>query len=400
MKMIYEVIVTDKTGKLIETVKGEDIDEVLKRAAKLALKDFLGYYYEKERLMLNSSREFAQIITDGIKKKLNSELNIFPGPSYSLPEISWDHLLNEFYENNPQPQKESGPAIPSLEKTPPEPKIDDPYYHYKFNLKDEIIPFRKKQAVEKLNMEFQRDHLIWEKKKESIEARNRVKETDYYEKLRLFEKDYEMMLEQWVNKKSEISDRTRTYKEGYQSFKPFAVEKYCELILSNTVFANIIVKRKISLKYMEDTKFLFIEYVLPAMIELNYIKEITYSEDQQKFIEVRFSESELNARYQQVLYQVVFKSLHELFHLDKINALDEITFRGILHSTDNASDKNHSIPVLSITVKRSDILHLNFEEIDMTESFKDFGGVYINNFSQTEAGIVLTESSKKKLHTN
>jgi len=62
--MIYEVIVTDKTGKLIETVKGEDIDEVLKRAAKLALKDFLGYYYEKERLMLNSSREFAQIITD------------------------------------------------------------------------------------------------------------------------------------------------------------------------------------------------------------------------------------------------------------------------------------------------------------------------------------------------
>jgi len=246
--------------------------------------------------MLNSSREFAQIITDGIKKKLISEQSIFPEVSYTLPEISWDLLLNEFYENNPQPQKESAPSIPSLERIPPEPKLDNTYYQYKFNLKDEIIPFRKKQAIEKLNSEFQRDHLIWQKKKESIEARNKTKETDYYEKLRLFEKDHELKLEEWVNKKSEISDRSRTFKEGYQNFKPFAVEKYCELVLSNSVFANIRFKRKISLKYNEGTKFLFLEYGLPSIKEFSNIKEIIYSEEQQKFVEVRFSDSELNQR--------------------------------------------------------------------------------------------------------
>jgi len=398
MKMNYEVRVTDKSGKLIESVKGENVDEVLKRAAKLASKDFLGYYYEKERMMLNSSREFAQIITDGIKKKLNSELSVFPDVSQSLPEISWDLLLNEFYENNPQPQKESAPSIPSLERIPPEPKLDDTYYQYKFNLKDEIIPFRKKQAIEKLNSEFQRDHLIWHKKKESIEARNKTKETDYYEKLRLFEKDHELKLEEWVNKKSEISDRSRTFKEGYQNFKPFAVEKYCELVLSNSVFANIRFKRKLSLKYNEGTKFLFLEYGLPSIKEFSNIKEIIYSEDQQKFVEIRFSDSELNQRYELILYQITFKALYELFHLDKVNALDEITFRGIVHYEDTSTKKSHSIPVLSVTVKRSDILDLNFNEINMKDCFKNFGGEHITNFSQTETRLVPTESSKQELH--
>jgi len=47
MKMNYEVRVTDKSGKLIETVKGENVDEVLKSAAKLASKDFLAITMKK-----------------------------------------------------------------------------------------------------------------------------------------------------------------------------------------------------------------------------------------------------------------------------------------------------------------------------------------------------------------
>jgi hypothetical protein len=384
--MKYELKVVDKSGNLLDILKGEDVDELLKKAAKLITKDFLGYYYEKERMMQNACSAFAQSLTDEIKKHLLHEQTIFPRKDYALPEITWELLLNDFYEQNPQPQKDTAPVEPVIEKIPPQPNMNDAYYQYKFNIKDEILPFRKKQTIDKLRLEFQKDYLVWEKKKDSIEARNNEKLKEYKEKLKIFEDDYANKLGDWIDKKASITDRTRTFKEGYQNLKSFAVEKFCELILTNSTIENFAFKRKVSLKYIEATKFLFVEYQLPTKSELSSIKEIAYSAESGKYEEIRFTESELDSRYKLVLYELMFKSLFELFYLDKKDALNEITFRGIIIDERTGLESKHLIPVLSFKISKNDFLKINFDEhLNLSELFHAKGGVY--QLSQSSSAL-------------
>jgi hypothetical protein len=152
---------------------------------------------------------------------------------------------------------------------------------------------------------------------------------------------------------------------------------------------NILFKRKVSLRYVSETGFLFLEYLMPSKNELSSIKEIALSPESGKFEEIRFTEKELNNRYKLVLYKIMFKALFELFHLDKINALNEITFRGTMPADETGSDVKHTIPVLSFTIKKDDFLKTSFDEhLNLEEYFISNGGVYIENSSSTNHQLI------------
>jgi hypothetical protein len=377
--MQYSIEVRSDDGQFIEMLQGEDINSLLNRAIDLKTRGFLGYYYEKKKLKNNAGKGLADYVTRDIKKQQERETSLFELTINSKLNVSWNLLLKEYDEANPQPVGEDSLAEPVFEKYPPEPKIDDSYYQYKFNVKDEFIPFRKQKSIDALKQEFEKDYRKWAKQKERVEARNRVRYEEFMELRKKQDSTNNKKFQEWEKIRNKIADDVKKYSNGYSKLNSESVEKFCELILNRSDFKGLKVDRKPALKYVPDKKFLFLEFSLPRKEDLLEIKEITYDADGEQFLEVEFTDSELEARYVKVLENVAFKVIYEILSLDSAEAIEEINFRGVVKMVDRITGRNVNIPVLSLSVDKEEFLSLNYTTDTLQDCFDLLEGVYTDH---------------------
>ncbi len=382
--MQYSIEVRSDDGQFIEMLQGEDINSLLTRAIDLKTRGFLGYYYEKKKLKSNVGKELADYVTRDLKKQQSTETDLLELSMQNKLNVSWNMLLKEFEESNPQPVQENPFTEPVYEKYPPEPKIDDNYYQYKFNVKDEFIPFRKQKSLDALKLEFEKDYRKWSKQKERVEARNRVRFEEYQEMKQKTEGSNSKKFNEWEKIRNKIADDVKKYSFGYGQLNSESVEKFCELILSRSDFKGLKIDRKPAIRFVPDKKFLFLEFSLPRKEDLLEIKEITYDADGEQFLEVEFTDSELEARYVKVLQNVSFKVMYEILSLDSAEAIEELNFRGIVKMVDRVTGRNNNIPVLSISVDKEEFLSLNITTETIQDCFELLGGVYTNHHLKEE----------------
>ena len=396
--MQYSVEVRADDGQFIEMLQGEDINSLLNRAIDLKTRGFLGYYYEKKKLKSNAGKELADYVTRDLKSQQYKETNLVEITVQDRLNIDWDTLLKEFDENNPQPVGELSLSEPVYEKYPPEPKIDDNYYKYKFNVKDEFIPFRKQKAIDALKLEFEKDYRKWLKQKERVEARNRIRYDEYQQLKEKQEGSNSKKFKDWENSRNIIVEEVRKYSKGYDKLNSESVEKFCELIISRSDFKGLKVDRKPAIRYVPDKRFLFIEFSLPKKDDLIKVKEITYDADGEQFIEVEFTDSELEARYVKVLQNVAFKIIYEVLSLDSADAIEEVNFRGIVKKVDRITGRSNNIPVLAISADKEEFMSLNVTAETMQDCFELLGGVYTDHHLKEEpARVKMTASYQNVL---
>jgi len=66
---------------------------------------------------------------------------------------------------------------------------------------------------------------------------------------------------------------------------------------------------------------------------------VKYIKAKDEFHDVPLSESESNRIYDEILYQMCLRTLHELFEADVVGALSAIVFNGWVRSIDRATGK-------------------------------------------------------------
>ena len=382
--MQYSVEVRADDGQFIEMLQGEDINSLLNRAIDLKTRGFLGYYYEKKKLKANVGKELADYVTRDLKDQQSKETDLFGLTTENKLNVNWDTLLKEFDETNPEPVSGFSLSEPVYEKCPPEPNIEDSYYQYKFNVKDQLIPFRKQKALDELKKEFEKDYHKWQKQKDRVEARNRVRYEEYQQMKEKEDGANNKKFKEWETLRNKIVDDVNKHSRGYEKLNSESIEKFCELIISRSNFKGMKKDRKPALRYVPDKKFLFIEYNLPKKDDLLKVKEITYDADGEQFIEVEFSDSELEARYAKVLQNVALKIIYEILSLDSAEAIEEVNFRGVVKKTDRITGRNDNIPVLSISVDKDEFMALNITTETLPDCFELLGGVYTNHHLKEE----------------
>jgi restriction system protein len=79
--------------------------------------------------------------------------------------------------------------------------------------------------------------------------------------------------------------------------------------------------------------------------------------------------------YDVVLYQLVLRTIHELYESDVVEGLQSITFNGWVTSTDRATGKETTACVLSVQAPRSEFLAINLAAVDPKACFKALKGV-------------------------
>ena len=168
--------------------------------------------------------------------------------------------------------------------------------------------------------------------------------------------------------------RSNKKKTVYMSGDSGGVIDYCKMVLANSMYPDTFPK-DFDLDYSGGTKMLIVEYQLPALHHLPNIKDVRYLKSKDEIQEVYFSEKELVKLCDDLIYQIILRSLHELFEADMAKALDAISFNGLVTAVDKAHGNETTGCIVSIQASKDEFMAINLAHVDPKSCFKLLKGV-------------------------
>lgn len=346
-KSLYEV---DQKAEMQLRVWEDQWNRVVKR-------------HEESQLKSNK-RATAQQLSDQLKKErqLAEEYLILTIKSNKTVDLRTDLQRRTFDAEEP-----IAPELESIRQMPdPKAKVYQPIY----NIIEQILPFLATNKKEEAKKRYDREHRIWMNEKEEIESRNEGKWNEYqsnYLKWKNDKESFEKNEKERLEFLESVFDNYRTQKEG-------SIEGYFDYLLNRFTLLDYIPIQR-NMKYLIDTKTLYIEQYLPSIEELPSTKEIKYVVEGDEFVEIPLSNKFLNEFYDRLIYSLILSYLHLIFSNDKRNKIDSIAFNGYVDTINKGTGNSETPCIASIFVSREEFESINLEFVNPKTCFKQLKGV-------------------------
>lgn len=273
---------------------------------------------------------------------------------------------------------------PGQIQKPPRPAVDDSNYKPRLNVLDRLLqtlgrtPTAKIEAGKAL---FHSDLSNWERACSAIDSRAAREQRKYAENLEKSKVDHQVALEKWqIEKRGFKADQARRNKEvderesEYRSKSRVAILNYCGDILYQSVYPKHFPK-KFEIELGQDNDLLVMDYLLPTLEDMPNIAEVKYIQSRRDFSVKHLSESERAKLYDEVLYQVALRTLHELFEADVVDALSAIVLNGWVSALNKATGHVETNCILSLQCSKSEFEKINLAAAQPRDCFKQLKGV-------------------------
>jgi restriction system protein len=159
-----------------------------------------------------------------------------------------------------------------------------------------------------------------------------------------------------------------------------SIEEYCHMVLSKSEYPESF-PESFELEYNPDTKILIVEYELPSIECLPRVKEVKYLANKEDLKETYISDSQLTKMFDDAMFKITLRSIHELFEADAANAIDAISFNGWVKAINKATGKAENNCILSIQVKKSEFSTIDLHNVDPKICFRNLKGVASSKLS-------------------
>lgn len=332
---------------------------------------------ERTREAINKLQEIDNIlllsleIDDAINWERLKDKSKFDSVS---PKINLNRLLGTVAK----------PVEPIVNSKPEEPNKTK--YEPNFSFFDNIFKSRKDKKINTSNTLFENAMSNWKIECETIERINQSAFEEYQSLVKKYEKKLESIrlenlsdVSKWENLRDEFTRNQNTenakiekFRIDYMNLDGNAILEYCELVLNNSEYPDSFPKG-FELEYNPDTKILIVEYSLPAIEQLPILNEVKFIKNELK--EYHISENQLLKIFDNTMYNITLRTIHELFEADVVNAIEAISFNGWVNSLNRATGKRDNNCILSIQVKKKEFIEIKLENVDAKTCFKNFKGV-------------------------
>ena len=321
-----------------------------------------------------------------------------------------------------RPLKPTNPIYRLITKEP-DPKDDK--YRPRYGLLDIFSDRNREEVKRKYRNKFNNDKIIWqdqklkdleynknlkkdytnnlnkykknlqryEKTKRLVAINKKIKEDEefnrklkltYEKKLKNYEeylKKYLKEIANWEKKKKDfynkqeiLNKKINLHKEKYFNKEPDAIESYCGTVLSNSEYIDSF-SVEFNIDYNPKNKMILVDYQLPSLESIPTLKEVKYIKSRDEFTEKHISKTVLSKLYDNILYQITLRTIHELFEADQINAIQSVNFNGYVNSIDPATGQEINSCVLSVQTDNIEFKEINLAKIDPKACFKKLKGV-------------------------
>ena len=245
---------------------------------------------------------------------------------------------------------------------PQEPSLDA------FLLKKPFLDrlFSKKRLMK----EFALRRMEWGEENRRLEAVNAERDVELEGLVRRFEE----LKSAFEVEKDRYNKALLEMRSRYLRFDGKAIEEYCDLVLSSSEYPDFMPTRW-ALEYRSEARTLVVDYWLPSSDRLPDVEAYRYVKTRDAIEPKTRSATAQRQLYESVLYQVVIRTLHELFESDRVDALDVVTFNGIVTSTNPATGIRETKTIMSVASKKSEFEAFDLERVEPAATFKHLKGV-------------------------
>lgn len=223
----------------------------------------------------------------------------------------------------------------------------------------------------------------WELKKNMIGNFNAQVDKKNEEELR----KWNIRMSKWEEKKNiflkqqeEFNSKIVNIEKAYLHQDADSIVEYCNILLNYSEYPESFPK-KFEIEYNPANKILIIEYELPSIECLPKIKEVKYIVATRELKETYIPESQLQKMFDDAMYKITLRTIHELFEADVANAIEAISFNGWVRTISKATGKKENNCILSIQVKKSEFLEIDLSYIDPKTCFRHLKGVASSKLS-------------------
>lgn len=350
---------------------------------------------EQQRQELKDSHQVAAEFTLEAKQAIDAVRGILHHTLTINDAIDWD----SFKSRSPFGQQK--PSIAHIDKRPPDilPKKPDPIpeptkesFQPKRTLISRLVKsVRAKQdneaetayaaAMEQYLSEKQIAVERWQTQCTEIESRNSAALADYEQRKASAERDFEKKIQTWKQAKyqyesqqAEENAKIDARRDAYLRKESDAILDYCEMVLSASQYPDNF-PQNFDLEYQDDAGILIVNYALPALEHMPTLAEVKFVQSSRSFKESSLSERSISTMYDEAIYQITLRTLHELFEADVADTLTAIVLNGLVTAVDKTTGNNTTTCILSIQVKKEEFLKINLANVDPKACFKALKGV-------------------------
>ncbi|SKA72274.1 restriction system protein [Thiothrix eikelboomii] len=221
----------------------------------------------------------------------------------------------------------------------------------------------------------------WEKQCQVIGAKNNALQIAYEQQKSTTKQKYDIDFSRWESEKLqyevrqvEENARIDQLKAAYFNKDSGAISDYCEMVLSASQYPDNF-PQNFDLEYRDETGILIVNYALPALTDMPTLSEVKFVQSSRSFKESFLSEKAISSLYDEAIYQIALRTLHELFEADVLNALVAIVLNGSVTATDKTTGNLTTTCILSIQVKKEEFVKINLANVDPKACFKALKGV-------------------------
>lgn len=316
--------------------------------------------------------------------------------------IDWNKLKSRKKFNEPNPldslQKRINeipiPVSPKLLNPAPEPLKNSDEFLPKLGFLDKIFSSRKKKKEFEANEKFKAAYESWEAECQRIKSKNIELKNIFNESTKKYDTtilsiktavegeqlEWEKRKNDFLQKQVEYNQKINEMKARYFEQDETSIAEYCEMVLNNSDYPESFTI-DFQLEYIKESRILIVEYNLPPIEVFPKIKEVKYIASKNELVEVNISDVQLNKMYDEALYKIALRSIHELFEADKANALEAVSFNGWVSAINKANGQLEHNCILSIQARKEEFEKIDLAKVDPKVCFKNLKGVASSKLS-------------------
>jgi len=249
-------------------------------------------------------------------------------------------------------------------------KIEQPIEPTLERVKNDYGFFSKLFRGNTIKEDFESRLIRWQQEKEQTNRINKNRELYFNKAVALFENKKE----KFEKDKQRDNEALENLKSRYNEKDSKAIEEYCDLVLNCSQYPDSFPKNWI-IEYRADSRILVVEYDLPSPDLIPTIESYKYIKSRDEVSEKLLTLATRKKLFDNAIYQICIRTLHELFEADVINALDAVAFNGLVTNTNPATGIEETKLIMSIVANKGQFIAFDLSQVDPKATFKHLKGV-------------------------
>ena len=363
MKASLQISEWDERWTVVESREAQRVE---KTATKLQLAE--------NKALASERTQEAQFELDQLAGLLKATLDVDD-------TLNWDDLKDKAPFPERKPIKPQAPKSPVMGVLTPEPNLQNHKYLPKLGILEWLIPSRKARVKAAYQHAFELDHANWLAQKEDVELSYAASQQAHANAIEQSNHAFHQHIEEWEARlnqynlsKAKEHAQVDAKQVAYEALDPDAIVEYSDLVLSSSNYPAYF-PQEFDLDYDATAKLLVVDYKLPAPDDMPRLKAVKFVPSREEFDEQNISDAQAQKLYDDTLYQITLRTIHELFEANKVEALAAVVMNGIVTALDRTTGKHVTACVLSLHAKRDEFTAINLEFVDPKACFKSLKGV-------------------------